>query len=164
MKKLSLLVFVLLFSLMLAACGASTPAATQAPVEQSTAAPAPVSVEPSATSVPAVAVTAAFQVVKADGTKFDVTLDDIKGLQFANITVDGKVQEGPKLLDVLTLAGVTDFTEVTLTGSASPVTLTRAQVDDNTILDLNNHGTLKLVTTYVPMPDWTKDISLITVK
>ena len=164
MKKLSLLVFVLLFSLMLAACGASTPAATQAPVEQSTAAPAPVSVEPSATSVPAVAVTAAFQVVKADGTKFDVTLDDIKGLQFANITVDGKVQEGPKLLDVLTLAGVTDFTEVTLTGSASPVTLTRAQVDDNTILDFNNHGTLKLATTYVPMPDWTKDISLITVK
>ncbi len=77
---------------------------------------------------------------------------------------DGKVQEGPKLLDILTLAGVTDFTEVTLTGSASPVTLTRAQVDDNTILDFNNHGTLKLATTYIPMPNWTKDISEIAVK
>ena len=151
MKKLSLLVIILIFSLNLIACSTSTPAATQPPVQQNTVESAP-------------AVVAVFQVVKADDTKFDVTLDDIKGLQFANITVDGKVQEGPKLLDVLTLAGVTDFTEVTLTGSASPVTLTRAQVDDNTILDLNNHGTLKLATTYVPMPDWTKDISLITVK
>ncbi len=105
-----------------------------------------------------------FQVVKADGSKFAVTLDALKKLPIANITVDGKVQEGPKLLDILTLAGVTDFTEVTLTGSASPVTLTRAQVDDHTILDFNNHGTLKLATTYVPMPDWTKDISEITVK
>jgi len=64
----------------------------------------------------------------------------------------------------LNAAGVTDFTEVTLTGSANPVTLTKAQVDDNTILDFNNHGTLKLATTYVPMPDWTKDISEIAVK
>ena len=151
MKKLSLLVIILIFSLNLIACSTPTPVATQPPVHQNTVESAP-------------AVVAVFQVVKADSTKFDVTLDDIKGLQFANITVDGKVQEGPKLLDVLTLAGVTDFTEVTLTGSASPVTLTRAQVDDNTILDFNNHGTLKLATTYIPMPDWTKDISLITVK
>ena len=155
MKKLSLLVLILLFSL--TACGTSTPAMTQAPVPQNTAEPASVSVEP-----PAVA--AVFQVVKADGSKFDVTLDALKKLPLANITVDGKVQEGPKLMDVLKLAGVTDFTEVTITGSASPVTLTRAQVDDNTILDFNNHGTLKLATTYVPMPDWTKDVAVITVK
>jgi hypothetical protein len=107
---------------------------------------------------------AVFQVVKADGSKFDVTLDALKKLPLANITVDGKVQEGPKLMDVLALAGVADFTEVTLTGSASPVILTRPQVEDNTILDFNNHGTLKLATSYIPMPDWTKDISEITVK
>jgi len=105
-----------------------------------------------------------FQIVKPDGSKFSVTLDALKKLPLANITVDGKVQEGPKLIDILNLAGVTDFAEVTLTGSASPVTLTREQVDDNTILDFNNHGTLKLATTYIPMPDWTKDISEITVK
>jgi predicted small lipoprotein YifL len=161
MKKLSLLVFILLLSL--TACGTSTPALTQPPAQQSTPEPAPVSVEPSATPVPVVS-TAVFQVVKADGSKFDVTLDALKKLPLASITVDGKVQEGPKLMDVLNLAGVTDFAEVTLTGSASPVTLTREQVDDNTILDFNNHGTLKLATTYVPMPDWTKDVSEITVK
>ncbi|MEP6894930.1 MAG: hypothetical protein ABI986_04910 [Chloroflexota bacterium] len=151
MKKLSLLVFVILFSLIFAACGTVTPIVTQTPVQQSTAVSAPVAA-------------AVFQVMKADGSKFDVTLDALKKLPLANITVDGKVQEGPKLLDILNLAGVTDFTEVTLTGSASPVTLTRAQVNDNTILDFNNHGTLKLATTYVSMPDWTKDISEITVK
>ena len=150
MKKLSLFVSVVLLSLNLVACGTSTPAATQVPVQQNTLLP--------------VASSAVFQVVKVDGSKFYVTLDALKKLPLANITVDGKVQEGPKLLDVITLAGVTDFTEVTLTGSASPVTLTHAQVDDNTILDFNNHGTLKLATTYVPMPNWTKDISKITVK
>ncbi len=113
---------------------------------------------------PTVVSTALFQVVKPDGTKVGLTMDDLKKLPLAQLTVEGKLQEGPKLMDVLNAAGVTDFTEVTLTGSASPVTLTRAQVDENTILDFNNHGTLKLATTYVPMPDWTKDISEITVK
>ena len=77
---------------------------------------------------------------------------------------DGKTQEGPKLMDILTLAGVTDFSEVSLEGSSSPATLMREQVDDNTILDFNNHGTLKLATTYIPKANWTKDISKITVK
>src|SRR5258706_3078816 len=146
MKRLSLLVCIIVFSIGLAACAAAAPAQPSA----SEAAPGIGLLE--------------FQVVKADGSKFAVTLDALKKLPLTNIIVDGKVQEGPKLLDILTLAGVTDFSEVTLTGSASPVTLTRAQVDDNTILDFHNHGTLKLATTYVPMPDWTKDISEITVK
>ena len=164
MKKIFLIVLVLFFVLGLTGCGSPTPVVTQPPASQDTPELAPVSVEPTATSVPTAAVAAVFQVVRADGTTFDVTLDALKKLPLANITVDGKVQEGPKLMDVLKLAGVTDFTEVSLTGSASPVTLTREQVDDNTILDFNNHGTLKLATTYVPMPEWTKDISTITVK
>jgi len=146
MKRVSLLVYIILLSIMLTACASATSVQ-------------PTTVEPA----PGIGLTE-FQVVKADGSKFAVTLDALKKLPLANITVDGKVQEGPKLMDVLKLASVTDFSEVTLTGSASPVTLTRAQVDDNTILDFNNHGTLKLATTYVPMPNWTKDVSEITVK
>ena len=146
MKKLFLLAYAIMFSMSLAACASATSVQ-------------PTAVEPA----PGISLTE-FQVVKADGTKFAVTLDALKKLPLVNITVDGKVQEGPKLIDVLNLAGVTDFTEVTLTGSASPVTLTRAQVDDSTILDFNNHGTLKLATTYIPMPDWTKDVSEIMVK
>jgi len=142
-----------LFGILLSACApAAIPAATSGNPKT------PQALQPTAVS------TALFQVVKPDGTKIGLTMDDLKKLPPAQLTVDGKLQEGPKLLDVLQAAGVTDFKEITLTGSASPVTLTRAQVDDNTILDFNNHGTLKLATTYVPMPDWTKDISEITVK
>ena len=143
----------LLLILLLSACA---PAATQAAMET----PEPVQAQPTEVS----SSLALFQIIKPDGTKFDVTLDAVKQLPLAQITVEGKVQEGPKLLDVLALAGITDFTEITLTGSSSPVTLTREQVDDNTILDFNNHGTMKLATTYVPMPNWTKDIMEITVK
>ena len=146
MKNLFLLAYAIMFSMSLVACASAT------------------SVQPTAVE-PALGIgLTEFQVVKADGSKYAVTLDALKKLPLANITVDGKVQEGPKLIDILNLAGVTDFSEVTLTGSASPVTLTRSQVDDNTILDFNNHGTLKLATTYVPMPNWTKDVSEITVK
>ena len=155
MKRNILSVSFLVFALILSACSAQA-TATKAPepTQQVTS----TSVPPTASS------TGLFQIVKADGTKFAVTLDALKALPLAQITVDGKVQEGPKLLGVLALAGVTQFTEVTLTGSASPATLTFAQVDNNTILDFNNHGTLKLATTYIPMPNWTKDISEITVK
>lgn len=138
MRKYPRFAFIFLLSFLLIACGATATGTKGTAVE--------------------------FQIVRPDGTKFSVTLDALKKLPLANLTVDGKVQEGPKLMDVLNLAGVTDFTEVSLTGSASPVTLTYAQVDNNTILDFNNHGTLKLATTYVPMPNWTKDISTIIVK
>ena len=66
------------------------------------------------------------------------------------------MEEGPYLSDILALAGVTEFTEVTLTGSSNPVTLTFEQVDENTILDFNNHGTMKLSTTYIPKAELDK--------
>jgi len=144
MKKNILLVSFLLFTLSLSACGSSaTPAATEA----------------ASVSSPAL-----FQIVKADGTTFDVTLDAVKALPLATLQAEGKVEEGPYLKDVLALAGVTEFTEVSLSGSSSPVTLTFEQVDENTILDFNNHGTMKLSSTYIPKADWTKDVALITVK
>ena len=115
-------------------------------------------------ATPAPAVSALYQIVKPNGAKFAVTLDAVKKLPLAQITVEGKVQEGPKLMDILSLAGITDFSEVTINGSSAPTTLTRAQVDDNTILDFSNRGTMKLATTYIPKSNWTKDITEITVK
>ena len=107
---------------------------------------------------------ALFQIIKSDGTSVDVTIADLKILPLAQVSVDGKVEEGPRLLDILAFAGVTDFAEVTLTGSSNPATLTREQVDENTILDFTNHGTVKLSTNYIPKPNWTKDVSKIEVK
>ena len=110
------------------------------------------------------AIPALFKIIKADGTQYKVTLDDIKTLSVSQVTAEGRVEEGPLLKDVLALAGVTEFTEVSLTGSSSPATLTFEQVDENTILDLTNRGTLKLATTYISKDAWTKDISEIVVK
>ncbi len=143
MKKNILSILFLLFTLIFSAC--STPATIESQAQ------------PAASN-------ALFQIVKADDTTFDVTLDAVKALPLATIQAEGKVEEGPYLKDVLALAGVTEFTEVSLTGSSSPVTLTFEQVDENTILDFNNHGTMKLSSTYIPKADWTKDVALITVK
>lgn len=59
----------------------------------------------------------------------------------------------------LLISACSSFTEVILIGSSGPATLTREQVDENTILDHTNHDTVKLATTYIPKPNWTKDIS-----
>ena len=152
-------------ALLLSACSSSsTPIAADPQPAPATRPPAadgpktPQALQPTAVSG------ALFVVVLSDGSSVDITLAQLKSLPLAQLTVDGKTEEGPKLMDVLTLAGVTDFSEVSLEGSSSPATLTREQVDDNTILDFNNHGTLKLATTYIPKANWTKDISKITVK
>ncbi len=147
MKK-TLLQLLVGLSLLISACA---PTQTKGPKT-------PQALQPTAVS------TALFQVIKPDGSKVHVTIKDLKTLPLKHITVEGKVEEGPGLLDVLKFAGVTDFKEVALTGSASPATLTREQVDDNTLLDFTNHGTVKLATTYIPKPDWTKDVAEITVK
>ena len=153
MKRLLTLLFS--FSLLVSAC---SPATTPTPALAANTPKTPQAFQPTPSK------DALFQVIKPDGSSVGFTWDDLKKLPLANITVEGKVEEGPKLLDVLKAAGVTDFSEVSLSGSASPVTLTKAQVDDNTILDFNNHGTVKFASTYIPKPQWTKDVSEIKVK
>jgi hypothetical protein len=151
MKKITIIPLLLIF--LISACA---PAASQAAIETTE----PVqSQSAEVSSSPAL-----FQVIKPDGTKFDVTLDAVKALPLATLTAEGKVEEGPYLSDVLALAGITEFTQVSLSGSSSPATLTFEQVDENTILDFNNHGTMKLSTTYIPKANWTKDVAEIVVK
>lgn len=158
MRRILVVTFFIL-SLLATACStsptedasASTPIAASSP--QATEAPVSVYDSP-----------VLFKIIKADGSSFDVTLDALKALPLAQVTAEGKVEEGPYLSDVLALAGITEFTEVTLTGSSNPATLTFEQVDENTILDFNNHGTMKLSSTYIPKAQWTKDVAEITVK
>lgn len=155
------LVLVFAFCLMLSACSSATaPTAAQAtPVAPAADAPkTPLAIQPTPGK------DALFQVIKPDGSSIAFTWDDLKKLPLANLTVESKVEEGPKLIEVLKAAGVTDFSEVSLSGSSSPATLTKAQVDDNTLLDFNNHGTVKLASTYIPKPQWTKDVNEIKVK
>ena len=149
MKNISIILGIALIGLLLISCG-STATATVAPATEA--------------PIQAPAANVLFKVTKADGSSFDVTLDAVKALPLASLTVDGKVQEGPKLKDVLALADINEFTEVTIHGSSATSTLTFEQVDDNTILDFSNRGTMKLATTYIPKANWTKDITEIIVK
>ncbi len=140
-------------------CCLAITACTSRVVSDSDLPKTPQALQPTAVS------TALFQIVKADGTTYGITVDALKALPLAQVKAeDGKLEEGPYLSDVLALAGVNEFKEVTLTGSSNPVTLTFEQVDKNTILDFNNHGTMKLSSTYVPKAEWTKDVSEIVVK
>ena len=155
MKKTLPILFCLI--LLLSACAPTVAQTAPQPAKETEPAVAePTSESPSSPTL--------FKIVKPDGSTFDVTLEAVKALPLAIVQAEGKVEEGPYLKDVLALAGVTEFKEVTLTGSSNPATLTFDQVDENTILDFNNHGTMKLSTTYIPKANWTKDVAEIVVK
>jgi len=156
--KHNLTLTLILLGLLLSAC-----AAPAAATESAVAPPAEGPKTPQALQPTPVA-DALFVVVKADGSSQGFTWDALKQLPLATIRVEGKIEEGPKLMDILTAAGVTSFSEVTLTGNNGSITLPQAQVDDNTILDFTNRGTVKLASTYVPKADWIKDITEIEVK
>ena len=132
----------LAFVMSLTACA---PATTPAPAAEATQPPAA-----EATTAPTS--DGVFDVIKADGTTVAFTLDDLKALPLTSIVSDGNPQEGPSLLAVLEKAGVTDFSEITLTGADGSKTLTRAEVTDQVILNFNNRGSVKLVA-----PDLAKD-------
>jgi len=59
-------------------------------------------------------------------------------------------ESGPTLMSVLQLAGVTDFTQITIDGfvkggvATAELTLTKAQVTDGVMLALVTRGTAKL--------------------
>ncbi len=144
----------MLAALVLTACA---PAATPAPVAEPTQ---PAVAE--ATEAPAS--DAVFTVVTADGTSVPFSLADLSALPLTSIVSDGNPQEGPSLLAVLEKAGVTEFAEVTLTGSDGSKTLTSAEVTEEVILDFNNRGSVKLVSPDLGKDARIRDITKIEVK
>lgn len=105
-----------------------------------------------------------FEIVTPQGTSKSIYAADLKALPLAQISVEGKIEEGPRLQDVLQLAGVKDFQRVTLTGREGSITLAKEDVTPEVLLDLTNHGTVKLASPKVPKKDWVKDITLIKVE
>lgn len=149
------IMFIVAVGLMVAACA---PKGTQPPVsatEVTNNTPA------AAETLPAGVL---FTVVKTDGSAVPFTLDDLKKLPLGQLGVEGKMEEGPKIADVLLTAGVKDYQSIHLEGSSSPADLTKVQVDEGAILDFNNHGTVKLSSLAIPKANWTKDVSKIEVR
>ena len=161
--------FLLAAVIALAGCAAAdAPAATAGQPAPTATLPVAQQITPTSlagdANLPALEAGALFRVVKPDGSAVMFTVDDLKALPLAQYMTEGKVEEGPKLLDVLAKAGVTDFSEVVIRGTKSSQALSRAQVDDRTVLDLTNHGTVKLAGPALAKPDWVKDVDLIVVR
>jgi len=93
--------------------------------------------------------TALFQIIKPDGTRFDVTLDALKTLPLAQVSAEGRVEEGPYLSDILALAGVTEFQEVTLTGSSTCTKVKVIQVEQQASVTSCNSVTPTLASMYM---------------
>ena len=168
-KRIALLI--LLGSLVLNACATSQatavsngspsqPTFTVAGLTQQATSPSVASFSDPLPTLPAGAL---FQVIKLDGSSVVFTLDDLKKFPLVTLIDAGKVEEGPGIKDVLEAAGVTEYTSIHLDGSSSPADLTREQVEAGSLLDFNNHGTVKLASPAIDKANWTKDVSLIEV-
>lgn len=158
LKKSILPLTLVIAAVLLAACASGQATQTPAVAQQIT----PTSLAGDA-SLPALEAGALFRVIKPDGSAVSFSVDDIKALPLAQYMAEGKVEEGPALLAVLEAAGVTEFTEVIVSGPKSSQTLTRQQVDEQTVLDLTNRGTVKLSGPALAKVDWVKDVDIIVV-
>ena len=112
---------------------------TQTPVN-----PAPSSVTPTTTTPYAI------QIIMNDKQIAAFTVSDLSKLAQVRANVAGTDERGPTLLSVLALAGVKDFSEVTIYGftrgrvASAELTLKKTEVSDNIILALVERGTAKL--------------------
>lgn len=102
--------------------------------------------------------------VSYNGQVHDFYLEDLKKLPVHNVTIAGVGQDGPYLNEVLAAAGIKQYETVKLVSKSGDITLPKNQVDQQTILDFTNHGTVKLATTHVEKNKWVKDIAEIEVK
>ncbi len=98
------------------------------------------------------------------------TLDELSVLEKVAFTADNKDEEGLTLQSVLQLAGIEDFTEVTIFGlskgrfAEADITLTQDQINDKVILGFTNRSTCKLAAPSIPSNDWIIDVDSIRVK
>ena len=118
---------------------------------------------PPAAALPAKPADALFQLVKPDGSAVNFTMADLKNLPLTSIMIGAKAEEGPALLEVLKAAGVTDFKQVTVSGDGT-LTLTKAQITSQVVLDFSNRGTVKIASPDLPIPSPAKDLTLIKVE
>lgn len=103
--------------------------------------------------------------VYLDGIKLkDFTFKDVLALPQTQVTAGGKVQQGPKLKEVLKAAGVAEYSKVKILGAwQETYTLDKSAVDDTVVLDTANRGTCKLAGSSIPKEGWVRDITRIEV-
>ena len=110
------------------------------------------------------------RVVLGDAVVADWTLDELSdSVAFVEMTIDGDLQSGPLLLDVLEASGVEVWSGAQVVGFGEGrvfevgLDIDAADVDDGWILDVNNRGKLKLASASLPRSQWVRDVGEINV-
>ncbi len=99
------------------------------------------------------------------------TLDRLAAeLPLAEVEIDGQVQRGHLLLDLLEASGAGDWQRAEVIGKGEGrafdvvLEVNAAEVDTTWILDITNLGTLKLAADALPKEQWVRDVSEIAVE
>jgi hypothetical protein len=99
-----------------------------------------------------------------------VTLGQLKTLPTVTFNAYQRTETGPTLLSALKLAGIDNFARLTASGmlrgrvATGEITLSRAEVTDQVILDFSNEGKAKLAGSQIPFDNWIIDVSEVRVE
>ena len=110
-------------------------------------------------------------VIKGGRTVDTFTLDQLKQLESRRVRMQGQWEQGPSVLSVLHEAGIDRFKTVTFVGanvvssgaSGGTLTLRRAEVDEDVILDIATRGTAKACGPEIPRNSRIRDVVRIEV-
>ena len=179
-KRFKIFVFILIAGMILSACSSNTetPQPTQAPAPtalpaatQAEQLPTPTPVEEPGQGVPAgypvppeevpalnnnggYPAPGTFNLVLADGSERDVSVDELKTIPKVTVSIDGSDMEVLGLMDALKKYDVEAVTDITAVGiSYSTINLTSDQVSKS-YLDIREDGTVRLVVQGLPKNEW----------
>jgi hypothetical protein len=108
------------------------------------------------------------RVIVGDEVAADWTLADLEdSFSFAEVEIDGDIQDGPRLLDVLAASGVEEWRTAEVIGMGEGRTfevgldISRVDADEEWVLDVTNRGTLKLAAETLARNEWVRDVGEI---
>lgn len=94
-------------------------------------------------------------------------LEQLQTLPKVSLALADRSEEGPTLLSVLELAGIKEFSKLTVVGmvrgrvATAELELQRSQVTEDLILDFTNRGTTKLAGAQLSEDKWVIDVAEI---
>jgi len=114
--------------------------------------------------------TSAYRVrVTRDGKELaSFDLAQLQAVGSKTVTVQGGIEEGPPLIEVLKRAGVREFSAVTIVGlgtrDSGRLELTAADVGPDTVLDVAKRGTVKVAGPAISREERVRDVTEIQVR
>ena len=104
------------------------------------------------------------ELTKPDGSTAAIKDTDLRAMPLAQITAGDTVENGILLGALLNAQGITDFQQVTVTGSGGNLTLSKDQVTQDVILSFTQDGSVQLVDSTRAADQWVKGVNKIEVK